>query len=59
MCSPTAWSGGSPLATGTGTLHRGHTGTWISYSQEAGVGLWPTPSPTNLILKELGYTPQH
>lgn len=31
MCSPTLMSGISPLLTGMGVLHKGHTGTWISY----------------------------
>lgn len=31
MCSPTLMSGISPLLMGMGVLHRGHTGTWISY----------------------------
>lgn len=31
MCSPTLISGISPLLMGMGMLHRGHTGTWISY----------------------------
>lgn len=48
MCSPTARSGGSPLATGTGTLQRGHTGTWISYSQGAGVSLTASQLLKNL-----------
>lgn len=30
MCSPTLMSGISPLFTGMGMLHKGHTGTWIS-----------------------------
>lgn len=47
ICSPTARSGASPLATGTGTLQRGHTGTWISYSQGAGVSL-SAHQPLNL-----------
>ena len=31
MCLPTTTSGVSPFFTGHGVLHRGHTGTWLSW----------------------------